>query len=43
MGQTHDVTIDPIEQEVVFEDDGQGNMIMKLIMKALEKKEKDNA
>lgn len=43
MGQTHDVAIDSIEQEVVFEDDGKGNTIMKLVMKALEKKEKDNA
>ena len=38
MGQTHDVTIDPIEQEVVFEDDGKGNTIMRLVMKALEEK-----
>ena len=38
MGQTHDVTIDPIEQEVVFEDDGEGNIIMRLVMKALEEK-----
>lgn len=38
MGQIHDVTIDPIEQEVVFEDDGKGNTIMRLMMKALEEK-----
>ena len=38
MGQTHDVAIDSIEQEVVFEDDGKGNIIMRLVMKALEEK-----
>ena len=36
----HDVEIDSIEQDVVFEDDGKGNILMKLVMKALE--EKDN-
>lgn len=38
MGQTHDVAIDPIEQDIVF-DDKDGNLIMSFVMKALKEKE----
>jgi hypothetical protein len=38
MGQTHDVEIDSIEQDIVF-DEKEGNLIMSFIMKALEEKE----
>ena len=39
MAQVHDIQIDAIEQDVVFEEDDAGNILMRLIMKALEEKE----
>ncbi len=39
MGKTHDIEIDSIEQEVVFEEDDKGKILVKFIMKSLEDKE----